>query len=503
MGLDRIKRDINPEGKSSQVEQLRDKKESETSDQRLERYTWSFRDLSKTGFVTFTLAMAGIVGGIEGSTPASSDSALALRGSDNVTVLLPALNQKEFNNLSHWSALEFDPGRVTPELLDHLRKVGVQDPEQLIGNVQQGKYDGEISSEQKESSKNEGKEPLSSNGEKIDPLPSLMDKLKENPQSLRKMLNERAMRGRSLSEAPTASGEQATCSDPCSDTPASIDCIKECTTANLMGDAGPMCLDISTSGVSARIENASGRLIPGPGQQVHLDYHLNVQNNCQQAVNKISFQVDGSSMCPPGTSSSIADEPRGFWPGSSALPDPNLVIAPGNFAGVKGSSDWFCMMSTGFDSENYTIPSELSVIVSAQAWTNTGPFYSRGKKFTVLGSVNDGVKPCDQKCSPSHRHKGPNGGAVAGGVIGAMGALAIAAWCCCCRRKDHSEPVQPRSDARGPRILESPRRRQPRPIESPSGPGDVHPRPAEPSSGPLGHDSLPNPRMPSERMGFR
>ena len=72
--------------------------------------------------------------GVE-ARPEPSGSALQRQGHDNTTGLHP----QEFNNLSHPTALEFNPYtyKVTPELLDHLRKVGVPDPEQHIRNVQQ------------------------------------------------------------------------------------------------------------------------------------------------------------------------------------------------------------------------------------------------------------------------------------------------------------------------------------------------------------------------------
>jgi hypothetical protein len=90
VGLDRIKRDIDPEQKASQGKQIRDEKKSETSDQRLEKYTWSLRNLSKTGFVAFTLGMAGMGGALADQ----SRSLQSLSGSDNATGLLPPSNQR-------------------------------------------------------------------------------------------------------------------------------------------------------------------------------------------------------------------------------------------------------------------------------------------------------------------------------------------------------------------------------------------------------------------------
>src|SRR5271157_4296036 len=68
--------------------------------------------------------------------PVRGGTALRLLDSNNTTNL-PSLGWEGFNNLSHPTALEFNPNKVTPELLDHLRKVGVPDPEQHIRNIQQ------------------------------------------------------------------------------------------------------------------------------------------------------------------------------------------------------------------------------------------------------------------------------------------------------------------------------------------------------------------------------
>ena len=104
-------------------------KKSETSEQRLWRNTRFLKSLA----IGTTLLAAGM-SGVE-ARPEPSGSALQSKGNDNTTGLHP----QEFNNLSHPTALEFNPYtyKVTPELLDHLRKVGVPDPEQHIRNVQQ------------------------------------------------------------------------------------------------------------------------------------------------------------------------------------------------------------------------------------------------------------------------------------------------------------------------------------------------------------------------------
>jgi hypothetical protein len=73
--------------------------------------------------------------GVEGR-PARGGTALRLLDRSNATGLPPALGWKGFNNLSHPTALEFNPNKVTPELLDHLSKF-VENPEQFIQKDQQ------------------------------------------------------------------------------------------------------------------------------------------------------------------------------------------------------------------------------------------------------------------------------------------------------------------------------------------------------------------------------
>src|SRR5262249_4648366 len=121
-----------------------------------------------------------------------------------------------------------------------------------------------------EQDRNKGTDHRSSKGEKIEALRSLMDNLKEDRealQSFKNMLNER--RARSLLERGSAartllSESVSTCHDPCSETPASVDCIKQCETD--VSSNPSACLDVSISDVLAKVEPISG--LPAPNQQV-------------------------------------------------------------------------------------------------------------------------------------------------------------------------------------------------------------------------------------------
>ncbi len=93
---------------------------------------WNFKRFL-TPLAVGTMALTARMNGVE-AQPAP-DSALQRKG-DNTTGLIPAFNQQEFNNST---AMEFNPYtyKVTPELIDHLRKVGVKNPEQFIQNARQ------------------------------------------------------------------------------------------------------------------------------------------------------------------------------------------------------------------------------------------------------------------------------------------------------------------------------------------------------------------------------
>ncbi len=183
----------NDRGKANKYKQM-----SETSEERLNRYTRFLKPLA-LGTMMLTAGMGNTMADQSRSLQSLSDSynstdlplALGLRGRNDLTGRVPL------------PALEFDPRNITPAFIEHLRKIGVQDPEQLIRNVQQGKYDGETSLEQKYHDKNKGMNPLSSNEEKISTVRALMDKLNENPealQSFKKTLNDKKDRERSLLE---------------------------------------------------------------------------------------------------------------------------------------------------------------------------------------------------------------------------------------------------------------------------------------------------------------
>jgi hypothetical protein len=168
-------------------------KKCQTHEDRCNYYNRFLTPLKSLAIGTMMLT-AGMSG-----AEARLEPALQRKGHDNITGLTSTFNQTEFNNLSHPTAMDSNPYtyKVTPELLDHLRNVGVPDPEQLIRHVQQGRYDDKTSSEQREREK-----PLSSNKEKIALRRSLTAKLKENLDVLQllKELNDKKVRGRSLLE---------------------------------------------------------------------------------------------------------------------------------------------------------------------------------------------------------------------------------------------------------------------------------------------------------------
>jgi hypothetical protein len=86
-------------------------------------------------------------------THMSDSSALDFpwRGNDNSTDLTPA-STLDLTNRTSLPLSEFDYRKVTPELMEHFRKVGVPDPEGLIRDVSQGRYDRETAQSMTENS---------------------------------------------------------------------------------------------------------------------------------------------------------------------------------------------------------------------------------------------------------------------------------------------------------------------------------------------------------------
>jgi len=123
-----------------------------------------------------------------------------------------------------------------------------------------------------------GRDHLSSKREMIETLRSVMDKLNEKRAREQRLLLERD--SEILAARTLLSDKQSTCHDPCSETPASVDCIKQCET-NVSSDPSA-CLDVSISDVLAKVEPVSG--LPAPNQQVRLNYTLSVQNHCPQTI---------------------------------------------------------------------------------------------------------------------------------------------------------------------------------------------------------------------------
>jgi pimeloyl-ACP methyl ester carboxylesterase len=144
---------------------------------RMVSFLWEKKSAIGIGMLVF----AGRLGSAEGRFLGEST---ALRLMDRSNTTLPALGWEGFNNLSHPTALhESHPSRVTPEVVEHLKKLGVLDPGQLIRNVQQGRYENETSSEQRGWKENKGTETRSSKKKQIAKLRALMKKAETDPKA--------------------------------------------------------------------------------------------------------------------------------------------------------------------------------------------------------------------------------------------------------------------------------------------------------------------------------
>jgi hypothetical protein len=192
----------------------------------------------------------------------------------------------------------------------------------------------------------------------------------------------------------------STCDDPCSNTPPSVDCIKECATT--VSSNPSACLDVSASEVSGRVEPS---VFGVPGQQVHLDLNLNVQNNCPHPIKDITFEVSVDRQCPSDHPFS-SEEYALFYNANQNSAD------VGSFADAQNSTLAYCLRMKGLSTtvDSSSLPIALSVDISASGTDSTtnSTVSSQEKIFTVLGG-SPWATNCDLHCpqpsraSSSHR----------------------------------------------------------------------------------------------------
>jgi hypothetical protein len=434
---------------------MRDEKKSETSDQRLWRNT---RFLKAVG-IAAVLGMAGMGGGVEARSQAPG-LALPLEGHNNTTALPPAL--EGFNNLSNRTALEFNPSKMTQADRDYLRKLGMTD--QDIRNVQQGKYDGQTSSEQKESSKNKGKNPLSSNREKVDVLRSLMVRAETDPrarQRLRQMLAKSRQLERANRTRERSLGESTTPS------PSSLTHVVGPTHECIVSDPSE-CLDITGTKVTAWAQPSSLGI---RGEELRVDMDLQVTNRCPDTVKDVTFVVDAKPNCPPGH----VYEPHYNAVASLTFTYPAnpTVIDVGAIASAQNSTLVQCVNWPGTAYyESAALPDSFNLDIHAQGSDTQLTVRSQDKYVAAVGPMPDHCPqtppapdapanpqtppapdaPANPQTpptpeapatdTPSHRHKGPNVGAVVGGVLGTIGGIGAVAGCSFKIRREKHDQVK-------------------------------------------------------------
>ena len=237
---------------------------------KVEKKSTTFEQRGRQALGVATMAFLALARGAEARLEPPG-SALQRKDHDNTTGLTHAFNQTEFNNLSHPTALEFNPYtyKVTPELLDHLRNVGVPDPEQFTRNVQQGRYDNEASLELQEQEK-----PLSSNEKKIASLQALMEKAKTDP----------AVMGRArklLAENRTSSEQESS------------------EARRKLEIENRYCLDVSPSILISN--GVFPTTDPAPGYEYQATLEPFVANNCPLTVTDTQLTIGHHPKCPTGT----------------------------------------------------------------------------------------------------------------------------------------------------------------------------------------------------------
>ncbi len=199
--------------------------QSESQDSGSKRWIEKVRQNIGPAFAAFTMGLAvqgslGI-GGVEGSTPEASGTALALRGSDNA-MRPPAFPEQRTEIIGksptepyvpaprpEWLSPHQSPTtqQLWPDLYDQMVKASEEEGQASKTSLQgetQETHDEGTASGQEEQNKNKVRKLLSSREEKIATVRALIDKLEENPEALqifKKRLNGKKERERSLLES--------------------------------------------------------------------------------------------------------------------------------------------------------------------------------------------------------------------------------------------------------------------------------------------------------------
>ncbi len=215
---------------------------------------------------------------------------LALLDSSNATGLLPAFDWKGFNPADRTAqpSLEFNPRNVPPEILDHLIKVGVKNPEELVRNALAGLYES-----QEEHNKQ---------------MATLRERDQTNPEVLHR--NRQALEVMSPADAPAVSFASEDTPPPPPPPEPSL-----------------KCLSVDSSYITTTVVDSEDM----PGREMRLLEYLRVRNNCPSNSYETGFNAFRLYVCPPNTKP-FRVNPSLF--SRFAQPD---TVAPGQEVPVDGS----------------------------------------------------------------------------------------------------------------------------------------------------------------------
>ena len=333
-----------PSKKSRESSKVEKTKKCETSEQRAKRYS---------RFIPFVF-----VGGIVATTSMINTMYVgATMPSDSI--------QPSSNNLQEGYTPSAKSIEQTKKYFDEIENPSTPF---LLGPKKDQGTSSQETSETHQREQDKGRDPLSSHEEMIERWRSVMGKL-----------NEKQVRKRSLLEVPDARTLLSDCQDLCSETPASVDCIKQCTPP--VAPNPSTCLDVSLSEVHAKLEPIPGH--QPPDQEILLNYTLSARNNCPQAIKDVKYQVQGLGECMKTLQS--------FWANPSSL-------ASGDVAGVK-AGQYPSMTASCWGSP----PSFLSSYISASGidTTTNAAVSSPYKTFIVQGDRPYVMSECHQTCPPA------------------------------------------------------------------------------------------------------
>jgi hypothetical protein len=260
-------------------------------------------DVARKGATAVLAVQTGLgIRGVEGSSSPGAGTELQVHRVDGNTTAMHPYAEKGQARQEH----AFNPDNVTPEVLEHFKKLGVKDPEQFIRNVQTARKQlaempWKKSSETNHKKFDEETEHLTSD-EKIATVRAAAEEASKIADRVTQVLAARQLLSeqKSIAEAPQGNSAEAP--------QKSIAEAPQKSNETEQKDAGILCLDGSATKVGYTLTEESLTIIAD----------LSTVNTCDNTISNVYFKQNAQITCPadctpqaidgwllPGTPSSI------------------------------------------------------------------------------------------------------------------------------------------------------------------------------------------------------